>query len=229
MKRLIGIIFSLILFSQSSQAMYLSYSDYMDEMADLINQIQLGRKSSYKIGETNVSDSCVVFLTKEMFLGENGKDIYETIIKNQSSFFEIMNGGTLKKYCPKYTKMESNQKAMAWVVVLTMMAHFESSCSIKAQAKGPNGKAVGYYQLHLGKEQNYDSDMNLCVKNASSNGKLSNKCALAMIEKQLEREKGELFSPKSYWDVLRPAGKAQKADDIQRALMKSKLCNPLAT
>ncbi len=226
MKKFIGVLFSICLMSLSARAAFLNYSDYMEEVASIANRMQEVYDTSYKIGGTGVSDGCSVFMTKEMFLGENGRNIFETIIKNQSSFTEILKGGTLAKYCPKYTKMEINQKAMVWVMVLTMMAHFESSCNIKAHAKGPNGTAKGFYQLHQGREQNYDYEMEMCVKNASSNGKSSNKCALAMLEMQLKREQGQLFSSKSYWDVLRPKGAAHKADDIQRTLKRSTLCEP---
>jgi hypothetical protein len=230
MKRLTGVLFSLLfLAAVSSQAQYLSYNDYLDEVADIANKIQLGQEMSYKIGGTTVADSCTVFLSKEMFLGDAGRDIFDTIKNKKASFPELMKGGSLSKYCSKYPRMQDDQKAMVWVMVLTMMAHFESSCSIKAKAKGPNGTAKGYYQLHSGKEQNYDGELDLCVKNASGNEKLSSKCALGMLERQLGKDNGQLFSPKSYWDVLRPAGEAKKADDIQRTLKKSSLCNPVTT
>lgn len=212
--------------SAKSFADYRSYSDYMDEIAEIINQVQFSNDVSYTLGGAIVSDNCAVFMTKEMFLGENGRNVFETFMNNKASFPRLLDGGTLSKHCPRYKTMTANQKGMVWVMVLTMMAHFESSCNIKAHAKGPNGTAKGFYQLHAGKEQNYDQDMEMCVKNASFSGKSSNKCALAMLEVQLVKEDGQLFSKKSYWDVLRPNGAAKKADDIQRALSKSSLCNP---
>ncbi len=216
---------TLLFLSITVQAQYLNYSDYADELADIVNRVQLEHDTAYSLGGTKVSDACVSFMTKDMFLGASGRQIFETIKKNQASFPQIMKGGNLTNYCPKYTTMKADQRAMVWVMLLTMVAHFESSCSMKAKAKGPNGTAKGFYQLHQGKEQNYD-DLQMCVRNASLSDKASGKCALSMIERQLTRENGNLFSKKSYWDVLRPNGAAHKADDIQRTLKKSSLCNP---
>ena len=226
MGKAIGIMMSLLFVGFSAHSQYLSYSDYMDEVAEIANRIQLGENTSYQIGGTNVSDTCVSFLTKEMFLGDSGRHIYEAFNQNIASFPELVKGGNISKYCSKYPQMKSNQKGMVWVMVLTMMAHFESSCSIKARAKGPNGTAKGFYQLHQGKEANYDK-LGMCAKNSSTSDKLSSKCALSMLERQMSRENGDLFSKKSYWDVLRPNGAARKADDIQRTLKKSSLCNPM--
>ncbi len=228
MGKTISLIIGLFFVGFSASAQYLSYSDYMDEVADLANKSQIELDSSYKIAQTNVSDACVVFLTKEMFLGDSGRNIFDALKKNKELFPQLIKGGNLPKYCSKYPQMNTDQKAMVWVMVLTMMAHFESSCNMKAKAKGPNGTAKGYYQLHQGKEQNYD-ELGLCQKNASNNDKLSAKCALSMLERQLDKEDGNLFSKKSYWDVLRPNGAARKADDIQRTLKKSTLCNPSTT
>lgn len=228
MKKIIGVLFGVLLIGVNSQAQYLNYSDYMDEVADIVNKIQLSHDVAYTIGGTKVADECVAFMDKDMFLGEVGKSIYQSLKEEKASFPLLMQGGTLTKYCPKYPRMSDDQRMMVWVMVMTMVAHFESSCSIKAKAKGPNGTAKGFYQLHAGKEQNYDK-LGLCVKNASNSAEKSSKCALSMLEKQLQNDKGQLFSPRSYWDVLRPAGAAKKADDIQRTLKKSSLCNPLTT
>lgn len=227
MKQVIGVFFTTLFLGLNSQAQYLNMSDYVDELVEIANQVQMSHDVTYQIGGTNVSDSCVAFMDKSLILGDVGKAIFTSMREKKSSFPHLMQGGTLSKYCSKYPQMEDEQKMMIWVMVLTMVAHFESSCNIKAKAKGPNGTAKGYYQLHAGKEQNYDNDLDMCVKNASSSGKLSSKCTLAMLEKQLDRDNGQLFSSKSYWDVLRPNGAAQKADDIQRTLKKSSLCNPL--
>lgn len=228
MKRFTGVIFSFIFFSLSSQAQYFNYSDYMDEVAELANRIQLQQETAFSIGGTKVADQCVAFMNKEMFLGEMGRSIFEALKENKKSLPLLMKGGNIFKHCPKFPQMEEDQKMMVWVMLLTMMAHFESTCNIKAKAKGPNGTAKGFFQLHAGQEQNYD-ELGFCVKNASSDEKKSAKCVLGMLERQMDREKGQVFSQKSYWEVLRPGGPAQKADDIQRTLKKSSLCSPLTT
>lgn len=226
MKSIIMAVLTLLFVGLNSQAQYLNYSDYMDEVAEIANMVQMSQGVAYTIGGTPVSDNCVVFMNKEMFMGELGKATFALLKENKASFPLLMKGGTLPLYCPKYTQMKDDQKMMVWVMMMTMVAHFESSCNNKAKAKGPNGTAKGYYQLHYGKEQKYD-DLGMCVRNASDSGKAATKCALSMLERQLERDKGQVFSPKSYWDVLRPAGASRKADDIQRTLKKSSLCNPM--
>jgi hypothetical protein len=213
-----------ILFNQNAFSQSLSLDHYTTEFVDIINQVQLENDTSYTLAETKLNDGCVVFMNKDQFLGENGRVIFDSLTTKASTYPLVLQGQSLAKYCKAYPTMESDQKALVWVLILTMVAQFESSCNIKAKAQGPNGTANGFFQLHLGKEANY---VNVCVKNASTSGKLSSQCTLAMLETQMVRQNNELFSPKSYWDVLRPAGRAQKADDIQRALMKSSLCNPI--
>ena len=112
---------SLFFVGFSAHAQYLSYSDYMDEVAEIANRIQLSENTSYQIGGTNVSDTCVSFLTKEMFLGDSGRHIYESFNHNIASFPELVAGGNISKYCPKYPQMKSNQKGMVWVMVLTIL------------------------------------------------------------------------------------------------------------
>lgn len=227
-KQFIGALFTILFLGLSAQAQYSNMVDYVDELVDIANQIQLQDDVSYAIGGTSVSDKCVSFMDRDTVLGEMGKAIFTALKNNRSSLPTLMKGGTLSKYCSKYPQMKDEQKMMVWVMVMTMVAHFESSCNITARAKGPNGTAKGYFQLHLGREQNYD-DQGLCAKNASTSGKLSAQCALSMLERQLKKDAGQLFSPKSYWDVLRPAGRAKRADDIQRTLKRSSLCNSTTT
>lgn len=226
MKQLVGVLSTVLFLSLNAQAQYSNMIDYIDELVDAANQIQLQNDVSYTIGGTPVADKCVAFMDRNTVLGEMGKAVFTALKDNKSSLPTVMQGGTISKYCSKYPQMKDEQKMMVWVMVMTMVAHFESSCSIGAKAKGPNGTAKGYFQLHLGREQNYD-DQGLCAKNASTSGKLSAKCALSMIERQLQRDGGQLFSPKSYWDVLRPGERAKRADDIQRTLKRSTLCNPV--
>lgn len=226
MKQFLGAIISVTFLSLNVQAQYVNYVDYIDELVDIANNVQLSDDVSYAIGGTPVSDKCVAFMDRNTVLGEMGKATFQALKANKTSLPLVMKGGTLSKYCSKYPQMKDEDKMMVWVMLMTMVAHFESSCNISAKAKGPNGTAKGYFQLHLGREQNYD-DQGLCAKNASTSGKLSAKCALSMLENQLRRDEGQVFSPKSYWDVLRPGGRAKRADDIQRTLKRSTLCNPV--
>lgn len=201
--------------------------DYIQEILRIANMVQSTSDTSYKILGTTVADKCTVFLSEDMFLGSNGTNIYNSFIKHSEEFPNLMNGGQLNRICSKYSKNSVKNKALLWVIILTMMSHFESSCNINANTAGPNGTANGLYQLHKGREDKYDYDLNLCKENASKSYKLSNLCTLAMLEVQFEKQKGKLFSNKSYWDVLRKNGAAQKADDIYRTITRSSLCNPV--
>jgi len=200
--------------------------DYLNEATENINQIQLEENSSYVIGETAVGDKCVAFMDKKQFLGSIGAAIFKNVVQNSKNYPILIQGGDLNRYCPKYARMDLKNKGLVWVVLLTMVAHFESSCNLKASAKGPNGTAQGLFQLHKGKEQKYTDFKKACPKNASLNAKQSGACTLAMLDDQMERSSGKIFYNESYWDVLRPNGRAQRADDIQKALTRFSLCNP---
>lgn len=200
-------------------------NDQIDEFIKILNQVQLNKNTAYKVSGTNVADSCVVLLNKEHIKGEVGKAIYTEFINRIDAYPRLNHGGTLNNYCSKYKNMPAEEKALVWVLVMTVMAHFESSCSPQAQIQGPNGTAYGFYQLHKGKEMDYERSSGNCLKNASLNPIQSSKCTMSMLELQLSKQNGELFSARSYWDVLRPKGQARKADDIQRTLLNSSLCN----
>lgn len=207
---------------QNSEAL-LNYQ--IDEFIKILNQVQLNKNTAYKISGTDVADNCVVILNRDHIKGEVGKAIYNEFINKSSDYPRLNHGGSLNNYCSKYKNMQTEEKAMVWVIVMTVMAHFESSCSPHAKIQGPNGIAYGFYQLHKGKETSYDGNTGACTQNASLNPIQSSKCTMGMLELQLQKQNGELFSPKSYWDVLRPKGQAKKADDIQRTLLNSSICN----
>ncbi len=197
------------------------------EFANIINRVQLEKRTAYSLSKTAVADECAVFMDKDYFKGTLGKAIEKQMTQDPASYGYMLHGGTLNKYCRKYPEMTAKQKATVWVLIMTVIAHFESTCSPKAKAKGPNGTAYGYFQLHKGKEEFYDNSRNSCIRNASVDPVESTRCALGMIENQMQKSGGDLFSKSSYWDVLRPRGQARKADDIGKAIMKLNLCNPV--
>ncbi|MFZ3231435.1 MAG: hypothetical protein WA160_14605 [Pseudobdellovibrio sp.] len=203
------------------------FEEYLSEYAEIINHEQFLEDSSYQISKLIVSDSCKVFMDKDELLGSVGKSIFKSISTNSKNYPQLLSNGTLGKFCRKYPNMTTQRKALVWVMLMTAVAHFESSCSDSASAKGPNGTAYGLYQLHKGKEENYDGATKACIKNASLDPKLSSTCALMMIENQLTKSGGVLFYKDSYWDVLRPNGRSGKAKFIAETLVKSSLCNPL--
>ena len=199
---------------------------YSVEFIEIINQIQLEKNTAYLLGGTPVADACVAFMNKNQMVGNVGAAVYSELTQNTKLYPHLLDGGSVNKYCRKYPEMSTQQKAFVWVFIMTTMAHFESSCSESAKAKGPNGIAYGYFQLHKGSENFYAEESKSCIKNASTNPILSSKCAVGMLEKQMDRSSGELFSRKSYWEVLRPQGHADKARIIAKALSRSSLCNP---
>lgn len=200
---------------------------YLEEFADALNNAQLTHNTSYPLSTTEVNDECVALINSKMISGEVGRALSQTFIDSASQLDDLVQGGSVRsKYCPKYSKMTLKEKSIVWVFILTAMAHFESSCSRTANAKGPNGTVYGYYQLHRGKEDAYDGGKGFCHKGDAAKPIAASKCTLGMLEKQFEVRDGELFAAKSYWDVLRPAGHAKKAGVIKKALMRSSLCNP---
>lgn len=199
---------------------------YSAEFIEIINQAQLEKNTNYMLGDTSVADACVAFMNKNQLVGKVGAAVYSELAQNTKLYPHLLQGGSVSKYCRKYPEMSTQQKALVWVFIMTTMAHFESSCSETAKAKGPNGVAYGYFQLHKGKENFYAQESKACVKNASTNPILSSKCAMGMLEKQMYNSNGQLFSRKSYWEVLRPQGHADKARIIAKALSRSSFCNP---
>jgi hypothetical protein len=199
---------------------------YAHEFSQVLNQVQLQEQTALQIAGVPLANKCEIFMKKEDHLGPLGESVYQLLAQKNSDFEKVLEGGNITRYCPKYAEMAQDQKAFVWTLIMTTMAHFESSCKISASIKGPNGMTYGYYQLHKGQESRYVRNKRHCSNNSSQDGKLSSACALSMINDQLNRTGGNLFSRDSYWDVLRPQGHAQKADDIQRALSRFSLCNP---
>lgn len=215
-----------------SAAEYDRYTDavmpsYLEEFAEAVNMDQLSQNVAYKLSTAEVNDQCVALMDGKMIAGDVGKALSQIFLDNSNKLSQLVSGGSVKtKYCPRYGKMTAKEKSIVWVFILTAMAHFESSCSRTASAQGPNGTAYGYYQLHRGYEQNYDGGNGLCQKGDAAKPVAASKCTLSMLDKQFTNREGELFSNKSYWDVLRPSGSSKKWAVIKRALMRSNLCNP---
>lgn len=216
-----------------TDAEYDKYTDmrmptYLEEFANAINYAQFTHKMSYPLSTTEVDDQCVALMNGKMISGEIGKLLAQTFLENKDGLDNLVEGGSVKaKYCPQYKNMTQKEKSIVWVFILTAMAHFESNCTRTASNHGgPNGTAYGYYQLHRGFEQNYDGGKGFCKKGDAANPLAASKCTLGMLEKQFEVRQGELFSSKSYWDVLRPTGSSKKWSVIRKALTYSSLCNP---
>jgi hypothetical protein len=199
---------------------------YIKEYVQAVNFAQLSKDVGYKLSGTEVADECVAIMNQQQVLGEVGAFISQAFIENASRLPLLVEGKSMNRYCKNYSKMSEKEKSIVWVLVMTTVAHFESSCKPKASAQGPNGTAYGYYQLHKGQEQNYDDRKGFCKKGDAGKPKDASRCVLGMLEKQFDRQNGELFSKASYWDVLRPNGSSQKSRIIRKALERSSFCNP---
>lgn len=202
--------------------------NYLEEFADALNMAQMSHQTSYPLSTAEVDDRCVALMDGKMIAGDVGRALSQIFIDNATGLDNLVAGGSVKNnYCPRYGKMTIKEKSIVWTFILTAMAHFESNCSRTATNNGgPNGTAYGYYQLHRGHEQNYDGGKGFCKKGDAAKPIAASKCTLGMLEKQFEVRDGELFSSKSYWDVLRPSGSSKKYSVIRKALMRSSLCNP---
>lgn len=198
----------------------------IEEFTDVINEVFL--MDDYPINGLEVDENCKKFMDSKLVLGPLGKYIKSELVTNKDNYKYLLNQSTIKNYCPKYTEMNLNDRAFLWTLVMSAMAHFESSCNIKASIKGPNGYTYGYYQLHKGKEGSYDGESSTCFKNISTDPEGSSRCALAMLDLQIKNRDGQLFTSKSYWDVLRPAGPASKISKapqrIKKAIINHKAC-----
>lgn len=212
-------------FAANAQASSL-YEDAAD-FIDQINQEMMTVDTAYSLNGVAVHDNCQTFMDKNQVYGELGQYISRELYTNSKLYSEVIQSSAMTKSCPKYNELNLNQKVLIWTLTLATMAHFESSCSTSASATGPNGTAYGLYQLHKNKEAAYDKDLKICQNGSSGNPKKSSQCVLSMLNNQIKKT-GQLFSNKSYWDVLRPNGSSQKAKLIHQAIAKSSLCKKLS-
>lgn len=219
--------------SSQAQAQYETEDTYRDmyayaaEFSQNLNNEQLSQKTSYKLSTAEVSDECIALMNASMFTGPLGASIAGAFVRNPNDLALLHKGGSMNRYCPRYKKMTQKQKSMVWVLTLTAMAHFESSCNSKAKNPGgPNGTAYGLFQLHRNHEAGYDGAEGLCKNGDSNSTYRSAVCTLSMLNQQFKARNGELFSQNSYWCVLRPRGESAKAGQIRKAIQRSSLCNP---
>lgn len=163
-----------------------------------VDEEKMAKDISAIINRLQWAERCERFVSEEE-LGEWGRHVIKSL--NRTSFPQLYKGSAdLPKYCPHFNDMTDEEKDYVWLMTLTAMAFYESSCKPDASARGPNGTAFGLLQLHLGREQLYADG---CEKNDSKKPTLNLSCGLSMLDKQLFKH-NRLFSQKSYWDVLRP-------------------------
>ncbi|MBS1970681.1 MAG: hypothetical protein JSU04_10255 [Bdellovibrionales bacterium] len=172
----------------------------------------------------NYAEKCDNFAAKENGeLNKWGTVITREIEKERCA--PLLNQGPrdIKNYCPNFKNMDPLDKKALYVLIMAAMTHYESSCNFREKAPGPNGTAAGLLQLHKGKEQKYSSG---CRQNDSLNAERSLACGVAMVCDQTAGRGENLFSSASYWEVLRPRGRSQKAKKIMAAIRKFGPCDP---
>lgn len=126
----------------------------------------------------------------------------------------------LMKYCPNFSNLSTYEKKIIILRLFDGMTFFESSCEHNVSAPGPNGVAHGILQLHLGREQDYARE---CKKYDAKNPKRSLTCSLNMLHDQVQNTQ-RIFAKSSYWDVLRPKARSNRAYTIASHLWYYPLC-----
>lgn len=164
-------------------------------------------------------NSCESFSSKKGY-GFWGRMVSQEL-SNYNKYRELIEGPQdLVDICPRYPSMRREDRYNVWVMILLNMAFYESSCEVDTVAKGPNGQAAGLLQLHDGKEGRYSSG---CRKGDADSAAGSIRCSLSMLNDQVGRE-GKLFSSKSYWEVLRPRGRSDRAYLIRATILGFEPC-----
>ena len=137
-------------------------------------------------------------------IGVHGETVRSEIMK-PGAYANIKRGDSdLARICPNYPRMNDSSKANVILLIMTAMAFEESTCNNSASARGPNGTAQGFFQLHLGREASYaGSGGDSCKNYDSRTPEGSIRCALETINNQMAE--GPMFRQDgNYWDVLRP-------------------------
>lgn len=162
------------------------------------------------------SNRCESFVSSSQ-IGPYGEYILRSL--NRSAFPELYRSTSdLAAICPNFDNLRDREKDYVWLLFLTSLAFYESTCNPKASAPGPNGTAQGLMQLHLNKEHFYSAG---CVRGDSLQPNLTLSCSLSMLNDQIRREQ-LIFKQNSYWEVLQPT--STKAGEIAKALKLFSLC-----
>ncbi|MDG0817606.1 hypothetical protein [Bdellovibrio svalbardensis] len=167
----------------------------------------------------NWGDACENFTYDDEF-GKWATMIMKELKSNEAEAL-LRGSDDLLRLCPGYKSLKLEGRQNVWVLIFNAMAFYESTCDKDSKAKGPNGSLIGLLQLHRGKEQAYAPN---CKKGDGNTPAGTFRCAISMLNSQLERGEN-LFSRKSYWDVLRPQARSKKYAKIQKAIKSFPLCH----
>ncbi len=159
------------------------------------------------------SNRCEGFVSKEQ-IGPLGQHIIRSL--NRTRYPELYRSTEdFKKVCPNFNNLRDAEKDYVWVMFLTAIAFFESTCNPRATAVAPNGVAQGLMQLHFNREASYSDG---CTQGDSLRPNLSLSCSLSMLNDQIRRGQ-KIFDQSSYWEVLRPKSLSDKAKNVAWAMM----------
>lgn len=198
----------------SAQAAFLRFTQNMNAITDGVLDIEI---ISDKMNYNNKCDQ----FAADGEMNKWGKVVVKELEKPKYSTMLNRGPRDIGQYCPDFNKMDVHEKRALNVLIMAAMVHYESSCNFREKAPGPNGTAAGLLQLHKGKEHKYSSG---CRKNDSLNAERSLVCGMSMLNDQIQRGEN-LFSSGSYWEVLRPRGRSQKAKKIMAAIRKFGPCD----
>lgn len=111
----------------------------------------------------------------------------------------------------KFKNYSQQNKIDFFIYYAAAVAMTESTCRPTQAAKGPNGTAIGLWQLHKGRTNNYAD--NVCGNFNETNGSLNVVCGLKMLNYYVKSNKNsdnKLFWDGNYWETMhmkRPSGK----------------------
>ncbi|OUR98533.1 hypothetical protein A9Q84_03730 [Halobacteriovorax marinus] len=159
---------------------------------------------------------------KKAWSDEWSKEIYDTLdserIANLTS--TKLNRSDLNDlHCPNYNSMNEADKKNFWVILMASMSYAESSfdTSNYYDEKGTND-SYGLLQIDAPNARAYGCKTAKGIspmgsKSGRSGGgdmykpKVNLRCGLYILNRQIERTGGSIFSSKSYWAVLRKSRK----------------------
>jgi len=151
-----------------------------------------------------------------------GAVVRKELDKNKYNLLLDKGPKDITQYCPNYPQMSEEDRKALFILTLTAMAHYESSCNFREKGVGPNGTTSGLLQLHKGHEARYSEG---CRNGDAETAERSLICGLSMLNDQIVSRGERLFSSGSYWEVLRPRGRSQKAKKIIAAIKKFPVCS----
>lgn len=177
------------------------------------NSLNLKSQHPLSPGKLGVNSNCTRFIDAKGNFGSWGSYVMNRLNKGEhpNLFAPAADVGSV---CPKFSKMNDQQKKNFLTWFVASMAAFESSCNEKVKAKGVNGTAAGLLQLHMGKEHNYGCKRGMNSLNAQANLE----CGLHMLDNDVARTRKLFPSKNNYWQVLRPqSGPGKKTLRVTRA------------